>query len=141
MGIETALFSYLSTKPSITALVGTRVYATIAPSSVTYPFITYFVVSETHEHDMTGASGLTNAVIQIDAWAKLVAERQAIGEAVRNALDGFKAPMGTELLDIRNCFLQNRNTFEVDDDLGTNLPIHRASLDFSIWHVESLPTL
>jgi hypothetical protein len=141
MTIETALFSYLSTKPEITALVNTRIYATIAPSSVTFPFITFKILSEASEHDMGGAVGLTRVLVQLDAWAYEVSERQAIAEALRNVLDGFKDLMGTEQLDVRNCFMENRTTFEEPDKHGKNLPVHRSSIDFSIWHVESLPTL
>ena len=141
MGIETALFSYLSNKAAITAEVSTRIYATVAPSSVTFPYITYEIISEDHEHEMDGAAGLTNVLVQLDAWARLVSERQDIGEALRNALDGFTGQMGTENLEIRNCFLENRTTFEETDKEGKNLPVHRSSLDFSIWHEETLPTL
>ncbi|MCP4230782.1 MAG: DUF3168 domain-containing protein, partial [bacterium] len=112
MGIETALYSYLSTKTVITDEVSTRIYATVAPSSVTYPFITFEIISEDPDHHMGGAAGLTNVLVQVDAWAFLVAERQAIGEAIRNAMDGFTGDLGTENLRIRNCFLRNRTTFE-----------------------------
>jgi len=141
MTIETAFYSYASTKPSITALVGTRIYASAPPSDVVYPYVTFQVISNNPEHYMQGASGITRVNLQVDAWARLVQEQQDISEAFRNALDGFKALMGTELLDIRNCFLDNRNTFEELDKLGKNLPVHRASLDFLIWHAESVPTL
>lgn len=141
MTIETAFFNHVSTTVAITSLVGTRVYATIAPSSVTYPHITFKVNSDAPEHHMAGAAGLTRVLLQVDAWAYVVSERQAISEALRNALDGFKGLMGTEQLDVRSCFLENRNTFEEPDPQGRNLPVHRTSMDFSIWHVESLPTL
>ncbi len=141
MTIETALFSHLSVQAGITALVSTRVYATVPPSDPTYPFITFQIFSDVPEHDMSGAVGLTQVKVQIDAWAFLVAEQQAIAEAVRNELDGFRGALGTEALAIRSCFLDSRNTFQEPDKQGKNLPVHRSSLDFSIWHVESLPTL
>jgi len=141
MTIETAFFSYISNEAAITSLVGTRIYASVAPSSVTYPYITFQVISNSPEHYMQGASAITSVNLQVDAWARLVAEQQAISSALRNALDGYRALMGTEQLDVRKCFLDNRNTFEELDKQGKNLPVHRASLDFSIWHVESLPTL
>ncbi len=141
MTIESAFYNHMSNKASITALVSTRIYASVAPSSVTYPFITFKVVSDVPEHDMGGAVGLTHVLLQVDAWALLVSERQSISEAVRNALDGFTGDLGAENLKIRNCFLDNRNSFEEPDKHGKNLPVHRASLDFSIWHVESVPTL
>ena len=141
MTIETAFFSYTSTKAAITALVSTRIYATVAPSSPTYPYITFQIISNQPEHYMAGAEGLTNVRLQADAWSFSVAEQQAISEALRNALDGFVGLMGTENLDVRSCFLDSRNTFEEPDKQGKNLPVHRASLDFSIWHKESVPTL
>jgi len=141
MTIETAFFSYTSTKASITALVGTRIYASAPPSSPTYPYVTFKKISDQPNHYMAGAVGLATVLLQVDVWAFLVQERQDISEAFRNALDGYTGVMGAENLDIRNCFLDNRSSFEEPDKQGKNLPVHRASLDFSIWHVESLPTL
>jgi hypothetical protein len=140
MTIESALYSHLSTKASITALVSTRIYPQVAPESATYPFITYTVLSESHDHSMGGATGLTNPTIQIDAWADTIANRVAVSEAIRNALDGFTGNMGTENLSIRNCFLQNRANFNENTTEGKT-PTWRSSMDFSIWHVESVPTL
>lgn len=141
MTIETALFSYLITKSPITTEVSTRVYPSVPPSDPTYPFITYQVISNGPAHDMSGAVGLTEVRLQIDAWAFAASQQQAISEAARNVLDGFRGLMGTELLDVRQCFLDSRNTFQEPDKQGKNLPVYRASLDFLIWHVESLPTL
>lgn len=141
MTIETAMFSYLSGKPAITAIVTTRIYATSPPSNPTYPFITFQILNDEPRHHMLAASGITEVRLQIDAWAFLVSERRDISEELRKVLDGFRGLMGTELLDVRYCFLENRNTFQEPDKQGKNLPVHRASLDFAIWHVESLPTL
>ena len=141
MTIETALYSHLSTQVGITAIVGTRIYATVPPSSPTFPFITFQVFSDVPEHHMDGAVGLTRVLMNIEVWAFVVAEQQAISEALRNELDGFRGAMGTEVLQVRNCFMENRNSFQEPDKQGKNLPVHRSSLDFSIWHEESLPTL
>ncbi len=141
MTVETALFNYLSNEAGMTALVNTRIYASTPPSSPVYPFVTFQVLNNQPAHHMGGAVGLTEVLMQIDAWAFLVSEQQSISEALRNLLDGFRGQMGTELLEVRKCFLETRNTFQEPDKQGKNLPVHRASLDFSIWHEESLPTL
>ncbi len=140
MTIESALYSYLSTKASITALVSTRIYPQVAPDSGDYPFITYNVISESHDHAMQGATGLANPSLQVDVWAETIADRVAVSESLRNALDGFTGNMGTENLSIRNCFLQNRANFNENDGEGKT-PAYRSSMDFSIWHVETVPTL
>lgn len=141
MTIESALYSYLSTKSTITDEVGTRIYPHPAPNDADYPFITYSVTSENTQHDMTGASGLANVQVQLDAWAETVADRSDASEAIRNALDGFTGNMGTENLNIRTCFLVDRSTLQESDPEGRQQPIFRASMDFTIWHVESAPTL
>ena len=140
MTIESALYSYLSTKASITALVSTRIYPEVAPDSAAYPFITYNIFGESHDHAMQGATGLTNPTLQLDVWADTIADRVTISEAIRNALDGYTGNMGTENLSIRNCFLQNRANYTESDGEGKT-PAYRSSLDFSIWHVETVPTL
>jgi hypothetical protein len=141
MTIESAIFSYLTSKVEITTLVSTRVYATVPPSAPTYPFITFTKITDQPNRDQDGSIGLAEVRLQLDAWAFIVQEQQNISEALRNVLDGFRGLMGTELLDVRRCYLETRNTFQEPDKQGKNLPVHRASLDFIIWHVETLPTL
>lgn len=140
MTIESALYSYLSNKASITSLVSTRIYPQVAPNSAAYPFITYNVINEEPTHSMSGAVGLTHLTVQIDVWCNTVANRVAVSEALRNALDGFTGAMGAENLSIRNCFLENRTNFNETDGEGKT-PVYRSSMDFSIWHVETVPTL
>ena len=141
MTIESALFSYLSTKAEVTAEVSTRIYPQPAPQEADYPFITLMVITDNPEHHMGGAAGLTNVGMQIDIWTETIPERVEISEVIRNVLDGFRGNMGTENLNIRSCFMQNRANFLESDTEGKASPVYRSSMDFSIWHVESLPTL
>lgn len=140
MSIETAFFSYLTSKAAITSLVGTRIYPLLAPDTPTYPHITYTVFGEGHDHSLEGATGLVDLTMQVDVWSKTPATRTLITEALRNALDGFSGDMGTENLSIRSCLLSDRAHFFDRDDEGGGI-FYRTSMDFSIWHVESLPTL
>ncbi len=141
MSIGSALFSYLSNKTSITTRVSTRIYPHPAPESATYPFITYSVIGEDHQHHMAGGSGLVNVSLQVDVWATTHANRVLTQEALRNALDGYTGTMGAESLGIRSCFLHDLTELHEPDTEGSGKPITRASMDFSIWHVESVPTL
>lgn len=141
MTIESALYSYLSNKASVTALVSDRIYPQVAPQGTAYPFVTFNVLSEDTQHDMSGASGLTNVAMQIDAWCETVADRVSVSEALRNALDGFRGAMGTESLHISNFFMTDRQNFVEGDTEGKAHPLYRSSMDFSIWHAESVPTL
>ena len=141
MTIESALFSYLSTKASVIAVVGTKIFPEVAPESALYPFITYQVLGDTPEHHMTSAAGLTNVSMQIDVWADTFASSVTISEVIRNALDGFTGDMGSENLSIRTCHLENRLSLAEPDAESEHLPIFRKSMDFLIWHAETVPTL
>ena len=141
MSIEKALYDYLSTKAGVVAQVSTRVYPDIAPESAVYPFITVTITNETHDHHMQGGSGLANPTIQLDVWAETLPTRVAAAEAVRLSLDGFRGAMGTDSLSIRSCFLVNKSNFQEQDAEGRGNPVYRSSMDFSIWHVETVPTL
>lgn len=140
MKIERAISTYLMGKSTVIALVGTGVYPFPAPASASYPFITFQLITEEHSHSMSGAVGLTNPVMQIDIWSESFSDQMLVSEAVRNALDGFRGDMGSDNLNIRNCFLQNRASFTESESEG-RAPVHRSSMDFSIWHVETVPTL
>lgn len=141
MTIESALYSYLSGKAEVNAEIATRIYPQIGPPGAVYPFLTYMVLGEDHTHDMGGASGLVNVSMQIDVWALTQKKRSEIAEVLRNVLDGFAGDMGAENLNIRQCFLESRSNFQEPETEGREKPVFRTSLDFSIWHVESSPTL
>ena len=141
MTIETALYSELSTTAEVTAVVSTRIFPQVAPLTVPYPFIVYSVINSIPEHHMGGASALTNVSLQLDVWAETVGELITIAEVLRNDLDGFRGDMGTENLDILSCFMDTRTTFEEPDPRGRKAPVFRSSLDFTIWHVSTVPTL
>jgi len=140
MTIETAFFSYVTAQASITTHVGTRVYPLVAPYTPTYPHIVFTVFGEGRDHSMSGATGLVDLTMQVDVWASSITSRVAIAEALRNKLDGFRGDMGTENLDVRNCTLQNKEQFFEKDTEGGNT-FYRVSMDFLIWHTETLPTL
>ncbi len=141
MSIEKALYGYMSGHASIIAQVGTRVYPEVAPEDTIYPFITFNVTSEAHDHSMDGATGMANPRIQIDVWAEKISDRVITAEAIRTSMDGFRGDMGDDDLNIRSCFLQDKTNFQEPTGEGKGKPVYRSSIDFSIWHVESVPTL
>lgn len=141
MSIEKALFDYLSNKSEITAFVSDRVYPDIGPEDAAYPFITITVVNENHDHHLEGASGFVNPFVQIDAWCETIDDQLKLAKAIRNSLDGYTGSMGTDSLAIRNCILTNRQSLRDNNTYGEGRPIFRSSLDFSIWHNDTVPTL
>ena len=139
MSIEAAWYSLLTNKASIASLVGTRVYPEIAPLGTITPYITYTIIGEPHFHHMLGATGIAVASIQTDCWGSNTKEAAELGDALRDAFDGFRGTSAS--IAIRKCFLVNRSSsFEFVSD-GKEQGEHRKILDFSVGFLESLPNL
>lgn len=101
MSIETAFFTYLSSKSAITDLVGTNIWKGHLPQSYatadvwTSPAITFSKVSEVHDHNLDGGSGCARARIQVDCWASTAAVAENIAEQIRLVLQGYAGSIGS----------------------------------------------
>ena len=105
------------------------------------PAITIQTVSHRHEQHMTAAAGIANATIQIDCWAASAIAARTVADEVRAELDGYTAAAGKMgAVDVRRVSLinesDNYNTAGDGSDAGT----YRIIQDYSIWHLENVPS-
>ena len=138
MTIEAAVYSRLGAVAGVTALVSTRIYPDQGPQKPTDPYITFRVVSERHEHHMTAAAGGVFARVQIDCWSRTSEDAAAVGEAVRNALQGWTGTAGSVAVKLSH--LANRFSMPAGPSDGSDAAWHRATLDFLMGHTETVPT-
>jgi hypothetical protein len=129
MGIETALFSYVTGDVAVGGLIGARMYPVILPQDPTYPAVRYAVVSAPREHDHDGPNGLVRARVQVDVYGVTYASVKAVKEAIRGRLDGFRGNMAGVTVGSAH-LLSERDGFE--DSAG----VFDVSFDFSIWFHE-----
>lgn len=128
-GAAEAVYAQLSGFSALTALVGTRIYPVEAPANAVRPYVVFFTVSNVRVNHLSGPAEVTNPRLQIDGYAARYIDAQAIAEQVRAALDGFAGTSGgVEVLAV-TC-IDGRDFYED----SANPPLHRASLDFSLWH-------
>lgn len=92
--LRPALRAYLLADVAIATIVGARVFATIIPQGVNSASIVVSLISGRGDHHMEGASGLGRSRLQIDAWAPDADVATALGNAVRDRIDGFSGVMG-----------------------------------------------
>lgn len=143
MSIQAAFYHHLSNDTTVAGLVSARIYVDVAPSSVAgLNHITFQLISGTHEHHMTAAAGLTRKRVQVDVWATNSVSRDGISEAVREALDGYRGDMGAtgSTVDVRMCHLVNETDGYESPVMGTEFGLFRRTMDWEIWHSESVPT-
>jgi uncharacterized protein DUF3168 len=120
--IGATLFSVLSQAPGVAALAETRIYPQIMPQGGKLPAIVYAVVLEVPENTLGGwTSGLSNARVQIDAYAKGYVAAQTLADAVSGAL-------ATKVSESLCAVLLSRR-----DDYEDETQLHRVSLYVSLW--------
>lgn len=92
--LRPALRAYLLADPAIAAIVANRVFATVIPQGVNSASVVVSLISGRGDHHMEGASGLGRSRLQVDAWAPGADVATALGNAVRDRIDGFRGVMG-----------------------------------------------
>lgn len=98
--IEAALYSYLVTEPTVSALVSDRVYPFRLPEGTALPAIAYQRISaqRTYTFDAFGTPAWTRARIQFSCWGSTALEAIEVGEALLLSLSGYEGDMSGELI-------------------------------------------
>lgn len=88
MSVSSAIYSILSADAALAALVGDRIFPSVAPAGTISPWLVYQRISERPTVCHQGASGLSFYRYQISAYSKYQNEAEQISDAVKAALDG-----------------------------------------------------
>ncbi|PZR07076.1 MAG: hypothetical protein DI536_28895 [Archangium gephyra] len=126
MSLEALLFSLLTGAAPIAALVAQRVFPDVAPQDAEDPLLVVTVVDRVPELTLAGApeNTLSNARVQIDAYAKTRAEASALATAVVNTFGKMRKP--THGADVW-ATSPGRNLF--DDETQS----YRVLMEFNVW--------
>lgn len=136
MSLTSALYSEMASTAAITALVGTRIYASSAPYGTDFPCITFFRISEFRANPL---SGIVRTDVQLDAWAFTPDSAIAIGDALYTKFHNFRGSLGDEALQVNWMAQQTRNDEAFEPMVGEDVWTHRSSIDLAIWHQETVP--
>jgi len=153
VSLESALYEYLKSKSSVTALVGlaaaARIFPDMAPKldpdgkELPKPYIVYQDITSQSSHHVGGAAGIAHTIMQIDCYGSTRVQAKALAEALRLAMDGVRTPAfgnGSEQVNMRGCFLHSsRAEFQEPTD-GTEKGVYRVMQEWSMWYVESIPS-
>lgn len=137
--VETALYTYLAGKTSITSIVGTNIWKGRLPQSYSWvaPALSFRRISELHDHDLDGGSGIARARMQIDCWSKTASAAESLAEQVRTLLQGYSGTIGS--VTATSVVLDNVVSLpEPPIDSSDDWRFHIA-LDFIVIYRESSP--
>lgn len=127
--IEKDLKTYLLAQAGVSALVGTRVYASHLPQQPTLPAITFNRITGQRELMHSGRSGLAHPQFQVDCWADDYTEVKQLAEQVRLVLEGYGGSMGSST----GCAVV---WFGDIDDFDEESESYRVIITVEIWHNE-----
>lgn len=141
MSIKDAMYDHLLADVGVSAEVDTRVSSGYANEGETLPYIVIDQASGGERfHHMTAAAGLVKVVIQLNLYTAGNLGLEALIEAVRAALDGFRGNMGTPSVNVRMCHLRpDFDALVPASNKSTRHTFHRA-MRFEIAHTETVPT-
>lgn len=96
---ESQVYSLLKNNATLNTLISGRIYPLVAPQNVSYPYMTYQVVSGIRMQCLKGNIYQGNFRFQIDVWGKTYSNVKAISEAVKDCLVGFLDSNSINIMD------------------------------------------
>ena len=130
----TDIIARLKADGTLSALVGTRVYATVAPSGATTPYVVWRRTSVTRVDSHDGASGLATQMLQVTCLDADYLDALAVADAVRGSLDGADGTIGSTT-GMRIRFVGGGDTPNMDPKDEAR-QIHGIYHEYEVWHNE-----
>ena len=137
MDFGPALRARLLQDASVASAFGTRIYPETLPQAPTYPAATYQVAWSDTDYTHDGASGLAQARVQFDIYAKTYAAVIEYKNAVKAALSGWQGTAGSPSVSVRGVFWTNEMDLPVPELQRAGMAINRKTLEATIWFKEN----
>jgi hypothetical protein len=94
--IQTALRSVLINDPTVSGLVGSRVYPVHGVQNPQFPFITFNLISAARELTHSGGLLVNNAIFQFSCWGNTAIQAHSVARALIAKMQALKATVGTD---------------------------------------------
>lgn len=131
--IRAALRTWLLAQSSVADLIGDRFdLAKVPQVNATYPYVSYRRASGDYEHDLDGGAGLASPIFEIDVWSPKTTEVEAVGQAIRLALQGYRGLMGD--VNVVGVELENEEDFFHPADVASDEGRHRTRFRYRIHY-------
>ncbi len=117
--IEEDIVAALLAAPTITALVGSRIYPLFRPDGDPLPAIVYQRISTMPENSLLGFSKLDMVRIQFTCYGKTVAAAKQLATTLRTTLDDAAALKGI-------CVYES-------DEMDADTRNFRVFIDYNFW--------
>lgn len=142
MSIRNDLFTYLTSKTSITNLVDTRIYPQESPQAeagaTPYPRIIYRENGGVRTGSLEGANEQVQTSFTLDCQSKDGDEAIDIANALANVLDFYQGLMGSTT--VQGVFVRRTgDSIEAPID-GNEKGVRTSSIDIDLWYESTVPS-
>ena len=136
--IGLGLRTYLLTKSTVTAIIGTRIYPSNLPQNATLPALVYDVFTGHPDDVLTGSSGSFTASVDVECISLNHITSNDLAEQIRLVTQGYFGAMGDEQCNA--CRLIGRvESYENPID-GSDQGRHVVAISLEITHTQTIPT-
>lgn len=134
--IEKGLLKLLEQDADVSALVGTGVYWILAPKGKPLPYVVLSRVTTGDTYSMAGATGLRDAVFQVDCFATDYYSARGVAFAVRMLLESYKGNLpDAESTSVSS--VMTEKDWDMPYEEGAKGFVYRALLEFRVWHYDT----
>lgn len=132
-----ALYAFLSTYAPLTALVGTRIYPGIAPTSAVFPYVTLQELMVGSTYHLDGATATHDSMVQVDCWSLEPMQAHQMAQVIRLSMDGM--PAAWDGLEVDGVFIDSEQDAPEPAQDGSERAYFRRILTISVWHMREVP--
>jgi hypothetical protein len=133
--LETGLFQLITTDPTVSALIGTRLDFAKLLKNRTLPAAVMQLITTKEVYSASGANNLRYKRVQFDSYSTDYLQAVSTSDAIRNLLKskaGFALPDGTF---VNGCIVSQDRDMPYED--GATGYVYRRMLEVIIQHTEA----
>lgn len=138
--VEQAIRKILVDNQALSAQVGARIYPNACPQGETSDLVIYRIKPGQQIHDMSGAVGIANVVVEASVYSAEKDNSCFISDNVRLALDGFHGAVAgsSGSIVIHQVRLTDKSDEYIDAADGGEDGDYVYTLRFSVWYSEQV---
>jgi hypothetical protein len=106
----------LTAAAAVTAIVGQRIFQTVAPQDTSQPYVVWTLVTGVPGNNLSDPPEYDDQRIQIDCWSLSQSQCRQLAQAVRNAIEA-----------------QTHIVYGPWSDYEPDTKLHRWSMDAEYW--------
>jgi hypothetical protein len=135
--LSRALYAFLSTYAPLTAIIGTRIYPGLAPTSAVFPYVTMQDLMIASHYFLDGATATHDSMVQIDCWSLEPMQALQMARVIRLSMDGM--PAAWDGLEVDGVFFDSEMDAPEPAQDGSERAYFRRILTITVWHLREVP--